>query len=475
LNSIIENAFLDEFIKIAEDVELITSLKPHQQRVVDRLKTSPGLVVAHGLGSGKTLSSIAAALSEGDTRVLVPAALMGNYNKELEKHVKGPHSIHVGSIQKAVNKGEIPPSKLLVVDEAHRIRNTGTKTYNTLRNAPAEKRLLLTGSPIYNRPSDIAPLVNFVSGAKTLPLGKEFDTRYIAQPSKGFTALLPWSRKEPELKNKEELRKVLRKWVDYHASSGSDFPTSIEERVEAPMSSRQQKLHSAAWGSLPFLSRWRLKAGLPPGKEDLSGLNAFQSQARQIASTESPFSKEHTELTPKIQKATRSFIRALHQNPNHKAVVYSNYLNTLKDYASALEQQGIPHGIFSGEQSQKVRLQQVKDYNEGKLKALLLSSAGGEGLDLKGTRQVQVLEPHWNDEKIKQVIGRAIRTGSHSHLPENERNVRVQRFESYPTGIFGGKKRGVEQVLYGLSRSKERLNQQVRQLLQNKMDKGTFN
>ncbi len=70
----------------------------------------------------------------------------------------------------------------------------------------------------------------------------------------------------------------------------------------------------------------------------------------------------------------------------------------------------------------------IRQYNDNKIRALLVSSAGGEGLDLKGTRMIQVLDPHWNDEKIKQVEGRGIRYKSHAHLPEDQRNVLVQRY-----------------------------------------------
>lgn len=465
-------AFFDELVKIAEDAakaELLTELKPHQKRVVERMRSAPGLVVAHGLGSGKTLSSIAAALESPEgANVLVPAALMANYQKEIAKHVKGEPSINVGSLQRAVATGQLDPSALLIVDEAHRAKNVGTKTQQLLKSAPTKKRMLLTGSPIYNKPQDIATLVNLAAGQEVLPEGEAFASRFIKQPEGGFWSFLPWAQKEPELQRAPELQKALRQWVDYHESKGKDFPTATAERIALPMSSQQQKLHAASWGELPFASRWRLKFGLPPGKEDLAAINKFESQARQVASTESPFTKGKAEATPKIQRAASEFLQSAAKNPEHRALVFSNYLGTLNDYAETLKKKKVPYGIISGQQSQRERTETVRAYNEGKLKALLLSSAGGEGLDLKGTRQVQILEPHWNDEKIKQVIGRAVRTGSHSHLPEADRTVKVQKFESYPTGFFGGKKRGVEQVLYDLSESKERLNRKIRALMKDK-------
>ena len=83
------------------------------------------------------------------------------------------------------------------------------------------------------------------------------------------------------------------------------------------------------------------------------------------------------------------------------------------------------------------RDQMVRDYNENKIKALLLSRAGGEGLDLKGTRLIQLLEPHWNEEALKQVTGRGIRYRSHSHLPEDQRKVHVQHFVTENNFIQG--------------------------------------
>lgn len=466
-------AFFDELAKIAKaNAELLTELKPHQRRVVERMRTAPGLVVAHGLGSGKTLSSIAAALeSEGGASALVPAALIANYQKEIAKHVKGEAPISVGSLQRAVATGKIDPTDLLIVDEAHRAKNVGTKTQEILKSAPAKKRMLLTGSPIYNKPQDIATLVNLAANKPVLPEGEAFASRFVKQPEGGFWSFLPWAQKEPELQNAGELQKALRAWVDYHESTGKDFPTTASERIAVPMSKQQKKLHAASWGELPFASRWRLKFGLPPGKEDLAAINKFESQARQVASTESPFTTGKAEPTPKIQRAAAEFLQSAAKNPEHRALIFSNYLGTLRDYANTLDKKKVPYGIISGQQSQRERTETVKQYNAGKLKALLLSSAGGEGLDLKGTRQVQILEPHWNDEKIKQVVGRAVRTGSHTHLPEPDRNVKIQKFESYPTGFFGGKKRGVEQVLYDLSESKERLNRRIRDLMKVKEKK----
>ena len=76
----------------------------------------------------------------------------------------------------------------------------------------------------------------------------------------------------------------------------------------------------------------------------------------------------------------------------------------------------------------------------------------------------------WNEEKLNQVIGRAIRHKSHAHLRTREREVTVQRYLTYPSpGILrrmvGSKPMGVEQALYNLSQSKTELNKELLGLL----------
>ena len=64
--------------------------------------------------------------------------------------------------------------------------------------------------------------------------------------------------------------------------------------------------------------------------------------------------------------------------------------------------------------------------SDGKnVKVILLSAAGSEGIDLKFIRQVHILEPWFNINRIEQIIGRAIRTCSHKNMPLSERNVQI--------------------------------------------------
>ena len=89
-------------------------------------------------------------------------------------------------------------------------------------------------------------------------------------------------------------------------------------------------------------------------------------------------------------------------------------------------------------------------------KLILLSSAGTEGINLMSVRTVHILEPFWNEIKIIQVIGRAIRLCSHKYLPINERHVDVYRYKSVRENYPNAKKT-TDEYLEMLARGKQGL------------------
>jgi len=77
-----------------------------------------------------------------------------------------------------------------------------------------------------------------------------------------------------------------------------------------------------------------------------------------------------------------------------------------------------------------------EDNKDGhKVKVVLISKAGSEGIDLKFIRQVHILDPWYNMNRIEQIIGRAVRNFSHKNLPLEKRN-----FEIFMYGIILEKK-----------------------------------
>lgn len=473
-------ALVDELTKVAK---VTTKLQAHQQRVVNRIQQpdQPGLVVAHGLGSGKTLTSIAAQDELGmASDVVVPASLQANYKKELKKHRKGGPKANIQSMQNMAVKGKVPQAPMMIVDEAHRLRDPSSKAYQTVSKANPKKKLLLTGSPFYNHPVDVAPLVDLASGQNLLPTNKqEFENKYVSRKKINpglmdrLRGVKPGEETHLNPKKQKELEGILGKWVDYYEGGKEDFPEVSRENIDVPMTKDQLRYYDSLMGQAPYWVRAKVKKGLPPTKSEAQRLNSFLGGVRQISNTTAPFQSRGRPEDPKIQRAVEELKKELGSNPRSKAVVYSNFLEAgINPYKARLEQEKIPYGEFTGAMPKGKRDELVKSYNEGKIRALLLSSAGGEGLDLKGTRLMQVLEPHWNDEKLRQVEGRGIRYKSHADLPAEERRVRVQRYQStrVPSGVLETLRlrkpgMGVDEYLTRMSKNKNRLNNEFRELL----------
>ena len=59
------------------------------------------------------------------------------------------------------------------------------------------------------------------------------------------------------------------------------------------------------------------------------------------------------------------------------------------------------------------------------IKILMITASGAEGINLRNTRFVHIVEPYWHMVRVEQVIGRARRICSHQDLPEELRTIKV--------------------------------------------------
>ena len=454
------------------------SIQPHQERVRKRIEQGQSLLLYHGLGSGKTLSSILATEHPNKkVDVIVPASLRGNYQKELKKFTKGKGpDRNIMSYEAATKKG-LEGGDFLVADEIQRINNPQAARSQRLVGSASKykQRIVLSGTPIRNAPYELAPVIRTVNPEAKLPLSPaEFTQRFVGerQISPGFFGRLRGMRPgvESYAKNLPDIQRAVRGHIDYHMPEKEGYPSTSEEIVHIPMSDEQHRIYATVTESADPYIAWKVKRNMPLSKKESKDLNAFMTAARVISNTTVPYGGKMP--SPKLQRAANDLKEMTTKNPEGKALIYSNYLEGgVKEYSKYLNAHGIPHHIFTGELSDKERKKVVLDYNSGKVKALLISGAGSEGLDLKGTRLVQVLEPHWNKARIDQAVGRAVRYKSHAHLPEEDRHVHITHYHSShsPTlmnKIFNTKVDvAADQYLHELSHKKDMLNQQFLNVL----------
>ena len=116
----------------------------------------------------------------------------------------------------------------------------------------------------------------------------------------------------------------------------------------------------------------------------------------------------------------------------------------------------------------KVLLDSAEDNRDGRVcRVFMITQSGAEGISLFNTRQVHIMEPYWNNVRLQQVIGRAIRLCSHMNLPWEDRVVDVftyisvfsdqQKAEGAKTIMMIDKSMTTDEMIYEIAVKKQKL------------------
>tara|TARA_A100001011_G_scaffold117805_1_gene124346 strand:+ start:2329 stop:5886 length:3558 start_codon:yes stop_codon:yes gene_type:complete len=124
---------------------------------------------------------------------------------------------------------------------------------------------------------------------------------------------------------------------------------------------------------------------------------------------------------------------------------------------------------LSPDNAADVTLATQQDNVDGsKVKVIMISQAGSEGIDFKFIRQVHVLDPWYNMNRIEQIIGRAVRTCSHKDVPFKDRNVEIYLYGSLLNNI---REEAADIYLYRLAELKAiQIGQVTRALKESSVD-----
>ena len=160
-----------------------TSLRAHQRYVIEHMVRHPhqhGLIVAHQMGTGKTLLGIgmADALQGRDVLVIAPRQLVFVWQAEAAKYglAAANTARYSFTTYSHTDLAALPDlsTTVVIMDEAHNavgaLKEMGPAGAASLRRLQAAyKVLLLSGTPIYQDEMDFVYLVNIAAGADVLP------------------------------------------------------------------------------------------------------------------------------------------------------------------------------------------------------------------------------------------------------------------------------------------------------------------
>jgi len=399
----------------------------YQERVVRHLRNHRGLIAIHSLGSGKTLTALFASqcyLDEHPTHkvvVISPATLIENFKKEMRafgdlRHADRYEFFSFEGFYSAY-KDRLRPCRntFLIIDEAHNLRTEYKRSEKTGKETgkqcgvitkcaeKASRILLLTATPIINKAGDIASLLNMVRDHPTA------DNRILTKDIQLAVA----ENNEAFLREKGMCRFSFYQ----RASASEDYPRSEEEDVYLAMPPRFYQMYNKVQNEMAEDEEVLRTFGSE------TKLKSFYNGIRRAVNILSELPEEEMLKSPKI----KWILQKLRDEPGQKTVVFSNFLDHgLKGLQNRMPAH-LRTGMITGKQSKQQRADTVRRYNDDEIDILFLSKAGSEGIDLKGTRRIILLESGWNENSEKQVIGRGVRYRSHAHLPPDQRKVKIFR------------------------------------------------
>lgn len=490
-------------LKGTGSIELLS----HQLLPIDYLRKNPdihGLLINHYMGTGKTFLGIGFIQNFADRPILLiaPRFLESQWMEEIKRYgVKDPSRIIFASFDDLPGKlsGIDIKDYVVIADEVHnlmkRIRSNDpqenlrfSQAYLTLRKA--YKVIGLTGTPVYGDESDLAYMVNLVSGLDLMPFNQEsfrleytslknarkFLRGYISESNfltyslplflsmLGGAIIGPWGMpvgaalgvistvganamfdtntfKFREL-NVVKMEPVMSRYISYFKFDDSqfkDFPAQEFKVEQVPYNKYQYSFFlRLVEGDLPVDQLQRLLKDDKIRKTDEEVMLNSSQIHQQIYSTVGTGrdigNYDFIGKDGKLVEAPK-FLAIYEHMMKHdeQTVLYSNYYKTgILAFEKFLKRQKFnrAYGIIDPDMKPDEVRKVVTGYNSGEIKFLMLHPDITEGISLKGTQFLHILEPLLNGTALEQVIGRTRRFQSHSHLAKDKQLVHVTLWQS---------------------------------------------
>lgn len=318
------------------------------------------------------------------------------------------HPAVVASLPVVRQPGQCPhvqaiPWDLLIVDEAHHLRNRTSLSWATVAGIPRRFLLLLTATPVQNSLEELYNLVTLLQPGQ-LPSPKEFRARFI-DPKK------PRQPKEPE-----ELRRLLGQVMirNTRANSGVNLPPRRAETAlfepEPPEAQALESWEAELRESLATLSpsqsslwgRLLLQAAGSSPAALLSALKSYPDRDRAARWSQSL-------ILPSAWSRKCALLPPIAEGEGG-VVVFTQFLATQHAIAEFLAQAKVPTTLMNGSTPAAQRQPMIEEFRHRR-GALLLTQSGTEGRNLQFCHRMINFDLPWNPMEIEQRIGRLHRLG----------------------------------------------------------------
>lgn len=390
-----------------ENLLLPNSPYPYQWQGIKFLMDNEHALLADDMGTGKTvMTTVALKILIQQTKVhhvliLCPPSVLYEWKRHLDDWAPELISYLIRSPQKEVRKslwetpmhvyittydmlkgdienGILPKESLahfdvVVLDEAHHIKNMKSKRFRAIKQLQPKRRWALTGTPVQNKIEDLASIFEFVY--------PNYLTSFDLRPEQVKERIKPYFLR----RRKKEVM--------------PELPPKIPEIIELELDEEQDIAYRQAEAGI----REELSAlGDKVTKQHIFAKLTILKQICNFAPGKSSSPKTES-LKERIEEIIAS---------GEKVIIFSQYVD---EGVSKLEKLLEPYGVAKivGGQTDAVRRNEIEKFKKRKDVPVLIASvrSGGEGLNLTEASYVVHFDHWWNPAVMWQAEDRVHRRG----------------------------------------------------------------
>ena len=459
-----------EKLMIEEEIKDKITLYVHQiNNALKFLNDMNGrILIADEVGLGKTIEAaiiLKELIAREDIKkilILCPSALTTQWEEELlEKfglQFEINRSVHhwssydkiiasIDTAKKSKHIQEITSIRwdLLIIDEAHRLKNSSTIGYKALQNIKADNRIFLTATPIQNNLMELFNIIDLL------------DKGYFGT-SADFKRTFVADDKGHKLTNKERFGEQIKGIMvrNTRKQSGLEFTKRNVYTISIEQTPEEKEFEDIA---LNFIRERYTEIGdfsnnkrdddaeyvdnskeenilneKPAENKNIKGVGTLQLMmlARMLTSCKYAFSLSFDRYVKKnisdpVRKAEAEKILKLREQfdenkkmhkivelikkINEKTIIFTSFIATQSTLTSELEKAGFKVEQINGSMNSEEKKLAIRKLKNGQSDILVSTESGSEGLNLQFCHNLINYDLPWNPMRVEQRIGRIHRIG----------------------------------------------------------------
>ncbi|NMB46266.1 MAG: DEAD/DEAH box helicase [Firmicutes bacterium] len=408
-------------------------LYPHQEKaILQAIRLMKGrAILADEVGLGKTIEAgviLREYMHWGLVQrclILTPPALVKQWQTELREKLNLSFTVNqFADVEQATRvivsldaakrpqhatKIQSSPWDMVIVDEAHRLKNRATLAWKFVNQVQKTYLLLLTATPVQN---DLRELYNLVT---LLWPGK-------LQTFTQFKQAFMLDKHTP--KNVSELRRRLSEVMVRSTRQATQlkFPRRQVSTILVSPSLAEREAYLVLWQKLhqAYLRLSAQERNILPMvvllRELCSSTGAvLATLAHMIANKQSRYLAEEDaiEIRDRLQNVTGSKLNHLMEaigNTNERAIVFTEFRRSQEQIVERLRKRNLRVAVYHGGLGRKAKDVAIEAFRQD-AQILVSTEAGGEGRNLQFCRRVINYDLPWNPLRLEQRIGRVHRLG----------------------------------------------------------------